>query len=158
MITTGAGADTVNVGLADASASAGTADAAVASTTGFDTITDFTVGATGDVIDVGAASSVAANGGATTAAKTGKITAGTVTFNAADDTLAEKIIAAEAAMAGTTAGEACMFQHESDAYILVSDGTDTLGVNDALIKLTGIDTTVTTSDVLTAGAGAFTIV
>mgnify|MGYP005838159475 FL=1 len=52
-----------------------------------------------------------------------------------------------------------MFQHESDAYILVSDGTDTLGVNDALIKLTGIDTTATTSDVLTAGAGGtFTIV
>jgi Ca2+-binding RTX toxin-like protein len=159
IITTGAGADTVNVGVADASASAGTADAAVASTTGFDTITDFTVGATGDKIDVGAASSVAANAGATTTAKTGKITAGTVTFNAADDTLAEKIIAAEAAMGNAAAGEACMFQHESDAYILVSDGTDTLGVNDALIKLTGIDTTATTSDVLTNGAGGtFTIV
>ena len=157
IITGGAGVDIINVSIAAADASAGTA-AAAASTTGFDTITDFAVGTNSDTIDVGAASSIAANAGATTTAGTGKITSGVVTFNAADDTLAEKIVAAEAAMANAAAGEGVMFQHGSDAYVLVSDGTDTLGVNDALLKLTGIDTTSTTSDVLSAGAGGiFTI-
>ena len=73
-------------------------------------------------------------------------------FHADDDTLAEQIIAAEAAMANAAAREAVMFQSGSDAYVLIS-AADGLSANDSLIKLTGIDTTATTSDVLTLDTG-----
>ena len=127
----------------------------MASTTGFDTITDFTVGATGDKIDVGAASSIAANAGATTTAKTGKITAGTVTFNAADDTLAEKITAVEAAInassgGGATDGEAAVFTDSGNTYVFISEGTDGVGAGDALISLGTFDASSLT---LTSEAG-----
>jgi Ca2+-binding RTX toxin-like protein len=159
-ITTGAGADTISVAAGDAAAGA----AGTASTTGLDTVSDFTAGTVasgGDKIQHGGgASTIAgdANVGAA-AAGTAAISSGTATFHADDDTLAEKITATEAAMTGTTSGQAAMFAHGGAAYVLITDTTDGCTANDVLIALTGIDTTATTSDVLTAdGAGGFTIV
>ncbi len=144
-ITSGAGADTMTVAAGDASA--GTA-AGAASTVGFDTITDFTVGTSGDAI-VYAASTTETNATATTG--NAAIASGIATFHADDDTLAEKIVAVNAAIdaaAGSGNGDAAAFQHGSDAYLFIYDGTTALATTDSLIKLTGIDLTSTASDAL----------
>ena len=67
---------------------------------------------------------------------------GTVTFNAADDTIAEQIIAVEAAMTALTAvaGETAIWADPSsaaNAYIFVSDGTAGVGANDLLLLIEG---------------------
>ena len=103
----------------------------------------------GDQIDdAGGVCTIAANVATTATAGTASIAGGLASFHADDDTLAEQILAAEAAMGNAAAREAVMFQSGSDAYVLIS-AADGLSANDSLIKLTGIDTTATTSDVLT---------
>lgn len=80
---------------------------------------------------------------------------GFCTFNLADDTLAERITAAESginANGGAAAGQLALFTHgtTTQTYLFVSDGTDGLGANDVLFKLDGIsgwsDTTITGGD------------
>ena len=156
-ITTGAGSDKIIVAAGDASA--GVTATGAASTTGFDTIADFTVGAkaaSGDYIDFGAATTIETN--ATATAKNAKIAAtGIATFDASDDTLAEKIVAVEAAIdAGTkSAGDSAGFMHGSDAYIFIAgSGTSGLRADDLLLKLTGVDLTAASSDTLDVATDA----
>ena len=143
-------------GRRTASVDAAAGAAGTASTTGYDTVTDFTVGTVasgGDQIDnAGGVCTIAANAAKTAVAGTASILNGLASFHTADDTLAEQILAAEAAMGNAAAREAVMFQSGSDAYVLIS-AADGLSANDSLIKLTGIDTTATTSDVLTLDTG-----
>jgi len=134
---------------------------AAPSGTVMDVITDFGV-VTGnkDVIAfAGGALSIVTN--ATATAGTAKITsAGIATFNAADDTLAEKIVATEAGInagGAAAAGQMAIFQHEGDAYLFISDGTDGVGANDTLVKLVGIDTTAAASDTVTIANGTATL-
>jgi hypothetical protein len=144
VITTGAGTDIISLAASDASAGVTASNAA--DITGFDTITDFS--ATDSILF--AASTIEA-GGATTAAATALIaTSGVATFNAADDTLAEKIIAVNTTInAGTeSAGDGAVFQHGTDAYLFIHDGAAVLTAADTLIKLTGIDLTATATDTL----------
>ena len=65
-------------------------------------------------------------------------------FAAADDTLAEKVTAIEAAInAGGTAadGQSAMFMDSGNTYVFISEGNDGLAAGDALIELTGFDAT-----------------
>ena len=130
---------------------------AIISDTKFDTITDF--GAT-DVVNYTEAEMTIVTGGSVASAGVG-LTAGTgvTTFNAADDTLAEKIIATEAAIqTGTAAqGQVAAFMHGTDAYVFISDGVDGVDINDSMLKLTGVDLTATATDTLTLSGGDFTI-
>lgn len=127
------------------------------SATVFDTIKDFTAVAS-NIIDAGAASIVT---NATATAGVAAISAaGVATFNAADTTLAQHIIAVEAAInAGgvAAAGQAAMWQEGADAFLFISDGVDGVGANDLLIKLVGLDTTNAAFDTLTDGGTTFTI-
>jgi hypothetical protein len=149
-LTGGAAADVFMVGAG--------AGAAKPSATVFDTITDFT--ASSDVINY-TRNVMSITTGATKAAGTAAIsTAGIATFNAADDTLLEKVTATEAGInaSGTRAdGQVAAFMHGSDAYVFISDGVDGVAAADTMIKLTGIDLTATASDTLTLSAGDFTI-
>jgi hypothetical protein len=120
-------------------------ESGIISDTVFDVITDFTAD---DVIDydfaitIGANASVAAAGTAAIDAVTGL-----ATFDAADNTLALRIIAVEAginaggASGGGVAGETAIFKSGSDSYVFISDGVDGVGANDVLIKLAGVDVT-----------------
>ena len=130
---------------------------AIISATKFDTITDF--GAT-DVVNYTENVMTIVTGGSVAAAGVG-LTAGTgiTTFNAADDTLAEKIIATEAAIqTGTAAaGQVAAFMHGSDAYVFISGGVDGVDINDSMLMLTGVDLTATATDTITLAGGDFTI-
>jgi hypothetical protein len=128
------------------------------SSTVFNTINDFTNAS--DIITYvnGPLSIVTA---ATAAASgTASITAsGIASFHAADSTLALRIVATEAGIqSGTaTAGQTAVFQFGSDAYVFISNGTDGVGSGDQLIKLTGVDTTSVSYDVVTVSANSLTI-
>lgn len=75
---------------------------------------------------------------------------GVANFAAADDTLAERLVAVEQAIQlnSLTAGEAAIFVSGYDSYIFISDATAGVGVGDVLIKLNNI---VATSLTLNAG-------
>jgi Ca2+-binding RTX toxin-like protein len=162
----GAGNDTINGGAGADVLTGGTGTdtfvfAAGASGTPSDTNFDEIIGfaSATDVIDYSAAITIQA-GGATTTAGTAAISAnGIATFNAADDTLAERITATQAAivLGGNTAGETAAFMSGADAYVFISDGVDGVGADDVLIKLTGVDLTTTSFDLLTISAGNLTI-
>ena len=97
-----------------------------------------------------------------TAAVAGRATtsaAGVATFVAADDTLAERIIATEASIATgiPTSGQVAMFQFGADAYVFISNGTDGVGAGDQLIKLVGVDTTATAFDTITIAGHNITL-
>ena len=159
-VTGGAGGDDFIIVAADNTAN--TTAALLAAN--HDTITDFgsgTIAAGGDEIDWddgGTAATVAS----ATAAATGTAqiaTAGKLaTFAAADDTLAEKITAVEAAInAGATAadGQAAIFTDSGNTYVFISEGTDGVGAGDALISLGTFDASSLT---LTVDGGDFTFV
>jgi hypothetical protein len=139
-ISGGAGADTFRFTTGDLSAAP--------SASVFDTITDF--GVNSDIFDdtVNALSIVS---GSTAAAGTAAINGeGICTFNAADDTLAERIVAAEAGINASgvaAAGQIAVFEHSTNSYLFVSDGVDGVGAADVLFQLTGVtglsDTTIT---------------
>ena len=132
-VTGGAGADTFVVVAADYTAATAAALAAAA-----DSITDFASGS--DIIDWDATISFVTN--ATAAAGTASINAeGFASFDAADDTLAERITAVEAAInagGAATDGQAAIFTFGSDTYVFISEGTNGVGAGDALIKLVGV--------------------
>jgi hypothetical protein len=101
-------------------------------------------GAAADVIDItladtgGTASTLAVAGasgtGGTTATSNVEVSStGLVTFAAADDTLAEKLVAIAADTGDVADGEAAVFTDGDDSYLFVNDGAD-----DLLIKLEGI--------------------
>ena len=131
---------------------------AIISATKFDTITDF--GAT-DVVNYTENVMTIVNGSVSTTAGTAAVTAaGIATFNAADDTLAEKIVATEAGINASGAaaqGQVAAFMHGSDAYVFISDGTDGVDINDSMLMLTGVDLTATATDTITLAGGDFTI-
>jgi Ca2+-binding RTX toxin-like protein len=72
-------------------------------------------------------------------------------FNAADDTLAERIIATAAGLDSAVAavGESAHFTFGTDTFVMISDGVAGLTANDTLIKLTGVDATAAAFDVMT---------
>ena len=87
-----------------------------------------------------------------------------VTFAAADNTLAERIVAVNDALddiannGGATdavAGESLVFGFGSDSYIYISDGVLGVGANDVLIQLVGI-ASGTGTDQLTLSGGNIT--
>ncbi len=159
-VTGGAGGDDFIIVAADNTAN--TTAALLAAN--HDTITDFgsgTIAAGGDEIDWddgGTAATVAS----ATAAATGTAqiaTAGKLaTFAAADDTLAEKITAVEAAIqlgATQADGQAAIFTDSGNTYVFISEGTDGIGAGDALISLGTFDASSLT---LTVDGGDFTFV
>jgi hypothetical protein len=101
-------------------------------------------GAAADVIDItladtgGTASTLAVAGASGTAGTTATSnvevsSTGLVTFAAADDTLAEKLVAIAADVTDVADGEAAVFTDGDDSYLFVNDGAD-----DLLVKLEGI--------------------
>lgn len=127
------GADTFVVVAADYTAATAAALAAAA-----DSITDFARNS--DIIDWDATISFVTNATATTG--TAAINAeGIASFAAADDTLAERITAVDAAIVAggaATDGQAAIFEFNGDTYVFISEGTDGVGAGDALIKLVGV--------------------
>jgi Ca2+-binding RTX toxin-like protein len=156
-ITGGSGADIITGGTGADIFKFTTASTAAPSATVFDTITDFTTAS--DVFDYVANVTIVTNG-TTAASGTGETnSSGITTFHAADSTLALRIIAAEASIATGTAanGQGTAFMFGSDAYVLISDGTDGIQATDTLVKLTGVDLTATATDVMTLSSGDFTL-
>jgi hypothetical protein len=144
VLTGGAGADT----FVYAASTTGTPSSTV-----FDEITDYGLGS--DIIDFGATLLVkVATSGSTSVAATALITNGIASFNAADDTLAEKIVAVNAGLvAGTEAdGQFAIFTDGSDTYLyILEDTSDSVTSADVLIKLTGVagaTATVTSGDLV----------
>ncbi len=158
-ITGGTGMDTMTGGgtTADTFVFAAGDSGGAPSDSVYDTITDFTAVAS-NVINAGAAAIVT---NATATAGVAAISAaGVATFNAADTTLAQHIVAVEAAInAGgvAAAGQSAMWQEGANAFLFISDGVDGIGANDLLIKLVGLDTTAAAFDTLTDGGTTFTI-
>jgi hypothetical protein len=145
VMTGGAGADTFEFAAADTAAAVVTAAQA--------SIADFTIGAKGTGDDIGwdATNTTGATGA--TAASSGQAqiaTAGAAAvFHTADNTLALKIVATEAAIAafnGVTAadGQAAHFVDGGNTYIVISQGADGMAAQDAVIALTGLDASANT--------------
>jgi hypothetical protein len=156
-ITGGTGADTITGGAgADVFVFAAGASG-LPTDTNFDTITDYATNS--DIISLGAYTIVTYT--STTAGTATIGAAGIATFQTADVTLAQRIIATENAInaGGTaTAGQTAAFQFLNDAYVFVSDGVDGVGANDRFIKLVGIDTTAAATDTITAATAGETFV
>lgn len=148
----GAGADVITgaAGLDVMTGGAGanvfvfsTASTGTPSAVAFDTITDWrtSTGSNG-TIDFGA--TALAVGTQTNAAGVGVATvgaAGLLAFNAADTTLAQHIVAAEAALSGGAAARSVIWVEGADAYLWIDDGAAGVGATDVLIKLTGVAVT-----------------
>ena len=149
LINGGAGADTLtgNAG-ADTFTFANTATG-TPTATNLDTITDY-LSAT-DIIKGPGLLTLVAEGSNLVAGQAAISVTGLATFNAADTTLAQRLIAVEAGMTAATAvaNETAIFAVGTDSYIFISDGTAGVGATDVLIKLTGI--VAATGLILTAG-------
>ncbi len=123
-----------------------------ATATLYDTIIDWRSG-TDNRIDfsanllLGTQVVAAAAGVATIGAK------GVATFNAADNTLALHLIAAERAVNGTN-NATVIWQEGADAFLFISDGTAGLSASDVLIRLAG----VTVGSGLTIAGGDITLI
>jgi hypothetical protein len=143
----GAGADIFVFALGDTGATAATADV----------ITGFS----GDTIRHIATNNVAGASGTagTTATTDVQVSAGgKVTFAAADDTLAEKLVAIEADNTDIANNEVVFFEDSGNTYIY-GVGTDTtaVGNDEFLIVLQGVTGLTTLSESLTT-AGDFSLV
>jgi hypothetical protein len=144
LITGGAAADTFRFTAGDLSAAP--------SDTVFDTITDFAKNS--DIFDETVGALVIMPSATAAVAGTALINAeGIATFAAADDTLAERVIATEAGinLGGIAAvRQFAVFEHSTNSYLFVSDGVDAIGAADMLFQLTGVtglsDTTITAGD------------
>ena len=126
----GAGNDT----FVFATDSTGTPTASV-----FDTIRDFQFST--DIIDYVIDLVIVAGAVGVSAATQAVVTNGIAAFNAADDTLLERIAAVNTALvAGTEAnGQIAVFTHSTNTYVYILDDTaDTVDAKDVLIQLTGI--------------------
>jgi hypothetical protein len=145
VVTGGAGADIFVIG---AGSTGGTPSAAV-----FETITDFARAS--DIIR--GAQTFTVEQSATASTGVAAINAeGIASFNSADDTLAERIIAVEAGItAGTeSAGDFAIFELDGNSFVFIHDGTAGLAATDVLIRLTGVtglsDSTISTTDLTIA--------
>ena len=157
----GTGADSLNGGSGADSMTGGsgadtfvftTSSTGTPSSTNYDEITDYTSGT--DFISFGttypvikfatAVSSASGTAGVT-------VTTGVTSFNAADSTLALRIVAVAAALADAAAGNSLLFQYGSDSYLFYSDGTTGVTSTDVLVKLTGITGTGNDEMTLTSG-------
>jgi Ca2+-binding RTX toxin-like protein len=146
IITGGVGADTLTGGAGADTFVFALGATGTPTATNFDRITDWGVGAAQDVIDVfevdgttQLALTLVAEG--TLGAGQAAIAAnGLASFNDADTTLAQRLVAVEAGMTAATAaaGETAVFVVEANSYVFISDGVAGLGVNDVLIELTGV--------------------
>jgi len=153
-ITGGVGADVLTGGAGTDTFTFANTATGLPSATVFDTIADFAKGT--DVIDGPGALTISVSG--TASAGTAAISAeGIATFNVADDTLAEKLVAVAAGVevaTATTANDIAIFEHGSDSYIFITDATAGLSATDVLIKLTGVtgltDSTITGGDLTIA--------
>jgi hypothetical protein len=154
-ITGGAGADALTGGAgADTFVFAAGSSGGAPSATVFDTIADF--GKNSDIIDHASDIAIVTNG--TASSGTAAINAeGIATFNAADNTLALRIVAAESGInagGAAAAGQTVIFEFGSDSYVFVSDGVDGVAANDVLVKLTGVtgltDSTIANNNLLIA--------
>lgn len=137
-ITGGAGADVMTGGAGADIFRFAAGDTGTPSATNFDRITDF---GAGDVIDYTVAITIQA-GGSGAAGQATISGQGIATFDNADDTLAERIAAVQAAMAATggeVLGEAAAFMFEGNAYMFIEDGQIGLSADDVLIRLDGVN-------------------
>ena len=115
----------------------------------YTTITDFESNT--DVIDDTAAALTIASGTTNFGVATASISSeGFCSFNSADDTLQERIVAAEDGIVengAAAAGQFCLFEFSGSTYLFISEGTDGLDTGDVLIQLNGVtglsDTTLT---------------
>jgi Ca2+-binding RTX toxin-like protein len=163
----GAGSDSINGGTGADILTGGTdtdtflftpGETGIPSITNFETITDFTTAS--DLIKTGtqlvlASTATAASGMAGLGAANGAA----ATFNAADTTFAQHIAAIESALSGNTntAHEIAMWKEGSDTYVFIADGVAGVGANDILIKLTGVDNTASTLDIITLSGAMATL-
>lgn len=140
-LTGGAGADTFAFAAGDLSAAP--------SDTVFDEISDWETAS--DIIDYAVDLTIVQN--AASALAVAAINAeGICTFDAADDTLAERIVAAEAGInagGAAAAGQFCVFEQGGNSYVFISDGVDGVAAGDMLIQLTGV--TGLTGTTITSG-------
>ena len=159
----GSGNDTMTGGAGvDTYKFANTGDSGTPSANSFDTITNYVT--TADIIDFTGALTTLTNA---TTAGAGVAAIGTnnkVTgFNAADTTLAQHIVAVEAALTkstgaantGTTptALNYAVWAEGTDAYMFVTDGISGVTSGDTLIKLVGVLGTAGTVTTLTLSGG-----
>jgi len=130
------------------------------SSTNFDAITDYSKGT--DIISfqdadgtntVLTAAAVTIAGSLTTASAGVAAISGTTgkaTFDSADTTLTQKLVAVAAGINGgaavAAAGEVVFFEHGSDSYVFLSDATAALSATDVVIKLTGVTGLTTIND------------
>lgn len=150
VLTGGAGADDFQFTIA-ANATGGTPSASV-----FERITDFNNGA--DEIDFTATTLTIDTAVATAVAGTAQINSeGFATFETTDNTLTEKLTAAENAIAngGVSAGDIAIFEHSGSTYVFVAgDNIGGLANDDAFIQLTGVtglsNSTITGGDLFLA--------
>jgi Ca2+-binding RTX toxin-like protein len=141
-ITGGLGADVITGGAGD-SYEVAQKDS---TSTAFDTIISYATGTEiGSTDTVAATESVSASSGVAGFAGSGAA----ATFNAADDTLAERIAAAIAGVETASIGNTGHFQFGDDAYIVIGDAVSGVTEDDVVIKLANIDTTNSSFDVLT---------
>jgi Ca2+-binding RTX toxin-like protein len=143
----GTGADTLTggSGLDKFVIAAGDSTAAA-----MDKIADFNNGGT-EVIDYGNNLTKATNTSGTNATSgNASIDAnGLATFHADDTTLALKIAAVNADIAGantTVADLVAIFQHGGNTYVFISGGTDGATTDDTVIELTGVSLSTVTVD------------
>lgn len=116
-----------------------------------DSITDYTAG---DIVRLNAADNVAGaspTSGTTATSNVEVSSGGKVTFAAADDTLAEKLVALAADTTDIAANEVVFFEDGGNTYIF-----NNVGGTDDLIKLTGVTGLTTLTESITT-AGDFTL-
>ena len=129
-----------------------TAAATPPSDTAFDIVTDFNSDGS-DIIDYEVALAVGGDSANGAVAGNAQVDAnGLATFHEDDDTLAERLIAVEADLHGTTPlqGEFSFFEFSGDTYVFIMDDVTGAGVHakDVLIQLEDL-TGLTTSDLTT---------
>jgi hypothetical protein len=151
-ITGGEGFDTMTGGAGPNSFAFTNVSTKDASASKFDTITDWRSGID-NKIDFSATLTLATSVFLADAGVATVGSRGVLSFNAADTSLQQHIDAAANALA--TAGATAIWQEGSDAFILISDGTNGLSTNDVLIKLVGVTVgagiTITGGDITLIG-------
>ena len=136
--TTGSGTDRIVIGIDTTT----TASDAPANGTSFESISDFS---STDLLDFLATNDAALSETIVTNASSSTGIAainaeGVATFATADDTLAERITAVEAAIqvGSATAGQFAVFEFSGSTYVFVSNGSDTVQAGDVVVKLVGL--------------------